>query len=128
MRLAALLWLLVIAPIGLATTLAGLVSGAQDPVGPIGLALVGLRVLVTALGMMLGRRLARGPGYTVTSATTVALAWAIADLGTLASVLASDTLPSNRAPGDAPLVWLAHAVAAVVVIIAASLARPERTG
>jgi len=119
-RLAAAAWLLVIAPIDLATTLAGLMSGAQDTIGPIGLALVGLRVIVTALGMMLGRGLAGRPADTGTSMTTTSLAWALADLGTLASVLASGSLPSNRAPGDAPFVWLAHAVAAGVVILAAS--------
>ena len=120
LRLAALLWLLVLAPIALATTLAGLVSGTQDPLGLTGLAHLGARVLVTALGMMLARRLAWGPGDGVTSATTTAVAWASADLGTLATVLASGFLPSNRAPGDAPLVWLAHAAAGVVVILAAS--------
>jgi hypothetical protein len=119
-RLGALAWLLVIAPVDVATMLAGLVSGTQDPIGLIGLALVSLRVLVAALGLMLGRRLARGSGYPGTSATTMALAWALSDLVTLASVLASGGLPSNRAPGDAQLVWLAHAVAAVVVVMAAS--------
>ncbi len=112
-RIAAVAWLLVIAPIELATTLAGLLSGPAD-LAMAGIALILSRVLTTAGGLMLGRHLLqRGVG-----ARPWALTWAAADLGTLGLVLASAQLPSNRAPGDAWIVWLAYAAAAAVVIVA----------
>jgi len=118
-RIAAVAWLMVIAPIELATTLAALLSGPLASPGPVGIALTLLRVLTTAGGLMLGRHLLhRGGG-----ARRWAVAWAAADLGTLGLVLASAQLPSNRAPGDAWLVWLAYAAAAAVVIAATRVAR-----
>jgi len=115
-RTAAVAWLLVLAPIELATALARLMSAPAHAPGIVAATLVALRVLVTAGGLMIGRQLAAGtPGV-----RPAAVAWAAADLGTLALVLASGSLPSNRMPGDAPIVWMVYAFAAVVVITAAS--------
>jgi len=107
---------MVIAPIELATTLAGLLSRAGAFPGAIGIALVVMRVLVTATGLMVGRHLAQDK-----PARPLALAWAAADVGTLALVLTSAALPSNRAPGDGPVVWIAYAAAALVVVAASRL-------
>ena len=111
-----MVWLLVLAPIELATTMAGLISAPASPLGLVAATLLAMRVLVTAGGLMLGRRIAAA----APDIRPVALLWAAADLGTLALVLASGTLPSNRMPGDAPIVWMVYAFAAVVVITAAS--------
>jgi hypothetical protein len=123
-RIAAVAWLMLLAPAELATTLARLTSSATVPPGLVAAALVGVRVLVTAGGFMLGRQLAsRTPGV-----RTAALAWAAADLGTLAVALASARLPTSRAPGDGPIVWGVYAFAALVVVVAASPSpQPERT-
>ena len=117
MRVAAVAWLMVIAPIELAATLAGQLTGPGAAPGAVGIALILARVMVTATGLMVGRHLARGNLV----ARTVAPAWAAADLGTLALVLTSATLPSNRAPGDGPIVWMAYAAAALVVVVASRL-------
>lgn len=82
--------------------------------------LIVLRLLVTAAGLMIGRRVATGAG----DVRRAALAWAAADLATLALVLASGRVPSSRAPGDAPIVWCVYAVAALVVVVAASDSSP----
>jgi hypothetical protein len=111
------LWLLAVAylclaaPLDLAMSLTGLISG-PTPVAPLGLLLITGRIVTVAIGLVLGRRLAQHAGGT----RPFALAWAAADLGTLAAVLASGLLPSSRAPGDAALVWAGSAVAALVVI------------
>ena len=94
-------WLMVLAPAELAATLARLIAAPAGELGLGAATLIALRVLVTAGGLMLGRRLASG----ATGIRPAALAWAVADLGTLALVLTSGRLPSNRAPGDAPIVW-----------------------
>lgn len=110
-----------VAPIELATTLAGLVARPVATVGAVGVALIGLRVLTTAGGLMLGRHLLqRGAG-----ARRFALVWAAADLCTLGLVLASAQLPSNRAPGDGWIVWLAYAAAALVVVVVAREPQPR---
>jgi hypothetical protein len=114
----AIAWLIVIAPIELASTLAGLLARPVRGPGAVAVAMIALRILVTAGGLVLGQRVAQRSGGT----RAVALAWAVADLGTLALVLASGRLPSNRAPGDAPLVWGIYAVAALIVIAAAPAA------
>jgi hypothetical protein len=116
-RVAAVAWLMVVAPIELATTLAGLVSRPDAPPGTAGTALIVMRVLVTAIGLMVGRHLVYGNP----AARTLALPWAAADVGTLGIVLASAVLPSNRAPGDGPVVWAAYAAAALVVVAASRL-------
>lgn len=109
-----------IAPVELATTLTALLAGPGPPPGVAGSGLVLCRVLVAAAGLMLGQRLLRHDGET----RGFARAWACADLGTLAIVLASGALPTTRRPGDAPLVWLVYAAAALVVVVASS-ARPS---
>lgn len=116
MRVAALAWLLVIAPVELASTLAASLSGPGPVPGVAGIGLVLCRVLVAAGGLMLGQRLLRHDEET----RGFACAWAGADLGTLAIVLASGGLPTSRRPGDAPLVWLVYAAAALLVVIASS--------
>jgi len=113
-RISACLWLLVLAPAELATTLARLISGPPSHPGAVGAVLITSRVLVTAGGLMIGRQLATGAD----DVRRAALAWAAADLATLVLVLASARLPSNRVPGDAPLVWGVYAFAALVVIAA----------
>ena len=119
-RIGAVAWLLVLAPAELAATLARLISGPGGAPALTALFLIALRVLVTAAGLMIGRRLASG----ARGIWPAALTWAAADLGTLALALASARLPSNRAPGDAPIVWGVYAMAAVVVILAASPSSP----
>jgi hypothetical protein len=115
-RVAACAWLLVLAPAELATTLARLISGPAGQLGAVAAALITLRLLVTAAGLMIGRRVAAGTD----GMRRAALVWAAADLATLALVLASARLPSNRAPGDAALVWSVYALAALVVVAAAA--------
>lgn len=119
MRLAALAWLLVLAPVELATTLTALLTGPGAAPGVAVLGLVLCRVLIVAAGLMLGQRLLRRDEET----RGFACAWASADLGTLAIVLASGGLPTSRRPGDAPLVWLVYAAGALLVVVASS-ARP----
>jgi hypothetical protein len=117
-RFTALAWLLAVAPLELATAMTGLLRASAPPPGALALALIGSRVLVVATGLVLGQRLLqrqRGLQW-------LARGWAAADLATLAFVLASAPLPSNRVPGDAPLIWMAYAAAAAVVIAAASAA------
>lgn len=80
--------------------------------------LVGARLVVVALGLILGRRLAQHTDGT----TRVAVAWALADLVTLAVVLATGVLPSSRAPGDAPIAWAGSAAATLLVVAASALA------
>lgn len=116
MRGTALSWLFVLAPIELATTLARLMSTGSTSIGMIGGVLVVARVLVVTAGLVLGRQLwQREPG-----ARLLAIAWAIGDLVTLAIVLASSALPTSRPPGAAPLVWLAYAAMAGIVVAVTS--------
>lgn len=115
MRVVALAWLLAGAPIELATALAGLLRpGAVPSLGAGALVLIVSRILVVTTGLVLGRQLLQRQA----GLRPLAWRWAAADLATLAIVLASARLPSNRAPGDAPLVWLAYATAAAFVIVA----------
>lgn len=120
MKIGACAWLLVLAPAELATTLARLISGPPSHPGAVGAVLITVRVLVTAGGLMIGRQIAAGTD----GVRRAALAWAAADLATLALVLASARLPSNRVPGEGPLVWGVYAFAALVVIAATA---PRRT-
>ena len=117
-KFAAVAWLLVLAPAELAAALVRLISMPPGGPGLPAATLIALRVLVTAGGLMLGRRLASGTDGT----RLAALTWAAADLGTLCLVLASGALPHSRAPGDAPIVWGVYAMAAVVVVVAAASA------
>lgn len=117
----ALGWLLIVAPVELASTLAARLSGPMPAIGLAGAALILVRVLTVAAGLMLGRQLAQADA----DVRRLAMAWACADLGTLALVLTSTRLPSNRPPGDAPFVWALYALAALVVVLAARR-RPER--
>jgi hypothetical protein len=117
LRVVALAWLLVIAPVELATALATLITGPRAMPGAAVVSLVVCRVVVVTAGLMLGRHLLRPDEDT----RLFARVWACADLGTLAAVLASDGLPTNRRPGDAPLVWLVYAAAALAVVVASSL-------
>lgn len=111
----ALAWLLVIAPLELAASLASLLSRPVESLGLTAAVLVAARVLVIAAGLVLGRRLAqRASGL-----RGFAVRWAAADLGTLAIALATAAVPSSRAPGDAPIVWMGYALAAIVVVAAA---------
>jgi hypothetical protein len=114
LRVAALGWLLVAAPLELASALAGLVSRPSGELGVVAYALVGARVLVVALGLVLGRQIAQR----TTGLRPFAWRWAAADLGTLALALASSALPSSRLPGESPVVWAAYAAAAIVVVAA----------
>lgn len=120
-RIAAVAWLMVLAPAELAAALARAIVAPSAGMGLVAAALIALRVLVTAGGLMLGRHLlARRP------VIRFALTWAVADLGTLALALASDWLPSSRMPGDAPIVWGLYAVAALVVIGAVAATAPAQ--
>ena len=114
MRLAAVLWLLVVSPLDLATGLARLLS-RPGPLPPLAIALVLLRLLVAALGLVLGQRLVqRASGL-----LAFAWRWAAADLGTLAAVLATGALPTSRPPGTGPIVWVVYAGLALLVVAAA---------
>jgi hypothetical protein len=115
LRVAALAWLLVAAPLELASALASLVSRSSAELGVIACALVVARVIVVALGLVLGRQIAQR----ATGLRPFAWRWAAADLGTLALALASTALPSSRMPGESPVVWAAYAIFAVVVVAAA---------
>ena len=115
LRLAALAWLLVLAPLELATALARLVVDLAEAPGGLALTIVAARVLVVAAGLVLGRQMAQRAPAT----RSFARRWAVADLGTLAIALATSALPSSRMPGDAPVAWAAYALAALVVVAAA---------
>lgn len=112
MRGAALSWLFVLAPIEMATTLARLTSMGPTSIGTTGVALVVARALVVTAGVVLGRQLWQRES----GARPLAVAWATGDLVTLAIVLASSALPTSRPPGAAPLVWLAYAAMAGMVV------------
>ena len=114
LRVAALVWLLVAAPLELATALARLVARPSDQLGIVAYGLVAARVLVVAVGLVLGRQIAQRK----TGLRPFAWRWAAADLGTLTLALASTALPSSRMPGEWPVVWAAYAVAALVVVAA----------
>lgn len=79
------------------------------------MALITSRVLVVALGLIVGRQLPQPEPPT----RVLALRWACADLVTLAIILATDALPSNRFPGMAPFVWVGYAVLDSLVVLAA---------
>jgi hypothetical protein len=119
--LLALAYLWLAAPLDLAVSLTGLVSGPAV-IGPHGALLIAARIAVVAVGLVLGRRLAQGTAGT----RPFALAWAAGDLGTLAAVLATRVLPSSRAPGDAPIVWAGSLVAALVVVGASAWTAPRQ--
>ena len=107
-------WLLIVAPLEVATELAALVSRPAFSLGAAAIALLAARALVVAAGLMVGRQIARR----VEGTRPVACLWASADLVTLAVVLATSALPTNRPPSDAPLVWALYALAALVVVAA----------
>jgi hypothetical protein len=85
-------------------------------------ALVLARVLVVALGLILGQRLAQRAG----GLQAFAWRWAAADLGTLALVLATNALPTNRPPGAGRVVWVTYGALALAVVAAARAAGPPR--
>ncbi len=115
LRFAAAAWLLVLAPLDLAVTLARLATRSASTPAGLAVALIAARVFVSATGLVLGARIVqRTPGI-----RPVAYRWAVLDLVTLALALATTALPTSRVPGDAPFVWLVHAVAAVAVVRAA---------
>lgn len=116
MRGTALSWLFVLAPIEMATTLARLTSMGLTSVGTTGVALVVARALVVTAGVVLGRQLWQRES----GARPLAIAWAVGDLVTLAIVLASSALPTSRPPGAAPMVWLAYAAMAGIVLAVAA--------
>ena len=109
------LWVCVVAPLELATTLTGWLAGPARGLGAVGAALIIARVLVVALGLIVGRQLPQPESAT----RALALRWASADLVTLAIILATDALPSNRFPGMAPLVWAGYALLDALVVLAA---------
>lgn len=118
-RAVALTWLLAVAPFELASALATLASGPWTPLTPSGAAIIAIRVAVTAAGLVLGRAvLARRADV-----MAFAVAWAVADLASLAVVLATRLVPTNRAPGTGVTVWLVYLAAAAVVTMAAASAR-----
>lgn len=110
-------WLVALAPLELATTLTRLMGRLGDGLGGAAIGLVALRVIVVVVGILVGRHLWQWSAHVLRPA----LVWAVADLGTLALVLASGVLPGNRAPGDGPIAWLGYAGAALVVIVAAQM-------
>lgn len=121
MRVVALAWVWVVAPLELATALTSMRSTPLDLPGVTGLVLMASRGLTVAVGLILGRQLAARDSEVRQSAVR----WALLDLGTLALVLASDVLPSNRLPGTGPLVWLGYAILDGLVVLAARSARPS---
>ncbi len=113
-RPVAAVWLIAIAPLELASSLAGLVSRPDAALGAAGIALVAGRILAASLGLILGRQLLVRAQHT----RPLALSWAALDLVTLTLALATRLLPSSRMPGDAPVVWVVYAVAALAVVLA----------
>ena len=109
------MWLLGLAPLELAATLVKLAARPPAEPGGLAMAIIALRVLVAATGLVLGRQIAQR----VNGTRRFACAWAALDLVTLAVTIATDAVPTSRMPGDAPVVWLAYAVAATLVIAAA---------
>lgn len=124
LRLAAAAWLLALAPLELASTLTRLTTRPTDGLGWQAIALLAARILVVVVGIVLGRQLWQRS----TSLQRPALIWAAADLGTLALVLASGALPTNRAPGDGLVAWLGYAGAALLVIVAAQVTEETAHG
>jgi hypothetical protein len=117
LRAVATAWLVAIAPRELASTLTRLVPRLVDGVGWMASGLIAARMLVVVLGIVVGRQLWHRSAHVLRPV----LVWAAADLGTLALVLASRALPSNRAPGDGLVAWLGYAGAALLVIVAAQM-------
>lgn len=117
LRLAASAWLLLIAPLELASTLTRLLSRLGDGIGLVAIGLVVVRVLVVVVGILVGRLLWQRSAHVLRPA----LVWAVADLGTLAMALASHALPSNRAPGDGLVAFAGYAGAALIVVVAAQM-------
>ena len=113
--LIAWLWVCVIAPLELATTLTGWLAGPTRGLGAAGVVLITARILVVAVGLIVGRQLPQPQ----LSTRGLALRWACADLVTLAIILATEALPSNRFPGMAPFVWVGYAVLDSLVVLAA---------
>lgn len=109
------LWVCVVAPLELATALTGLVARPSSGLDATAVALILLRVLVVASGLIVGRQLSHPDAST----GALALRWALADLVTLAILLATGLLPSNRWPGTAPLVWAGYAALDGLVVLAA---------
>ena len=109
------------APLELATALTGLATGPAGSIGGFGLALAFARGLAVAVGLIVGRQIMQRAD----TAASLARTWAVADLGTLALVLATDVLPSNRLPGTGLLVFGLYATLAIVVLL---VAREEAAG
>lgn len=116
----AVAYLCLAAPLDLAVSLTRLIGGPAVP-GAAGAVSIAARVVVVAIGLVLGRRLAHRADDT----RAFALAWAAGDLGTLAVILATGVLPSSRVPGDGPIVWAGSALATLAVIAASLWSAPR---
>jgi hypothetical protein len=114
LRIAALVWLLAIAPADLAVTTGRLLPRlTADPDLALA-AVIAARGLAVALGMAIGLGIWRRQS----ASSGLAALWALLELGTLAIVLGSPIVPTNRLPGTAPLIAAAY-VALVAVVLAA---------
>lgn len=111
---------MILGPLDLAATLARLVAAGGTMLGVPAILLILSRVLSVTVGIALGRRLAQRDEHLLALGGW----WALADLATLAFVLATDHVPANLAPGLGPFIWLAHASAAFLVLSAARSPRP----
>ena len=96
-------------------TLTGWIAGPTRGLGATGMTLLITRIMVVALGLIVGRQLPQPEPAT----RRLAMRWAGADLVTLAIILATDVVPSNRFPGLAPFVWVGYALLDGLVVLAA---------
>jgi hypothetical protein len=114
LRIVALVWLLAIAPADLAVTTGRLLPRlTADPDLALA-AVIAARGLAVALGMAIGLGIWRRQS----ASSGLAALWALLELGTLAIVLGSPIVPTNRLPGTVPLIATAY-VALVAVVLAA---------
>ena len=110
-RAIALAWLLVVEPLDLASTVSRLLPRLLDQPGPGLLALTAARACVAALGVAVGLTILRSAPGTRSLAT----AWVVLEVVTLALVWTTNMIPTNRPPGLlAPTIAVYLALAGLV--------------
>jgi len=120
LRVGALAWLLGVQPLDLALT-ASRVAFRPVPLAWPALLALAIRVVAVGVGVAAGLSLLRR----TPSARTLARAWIVLELGTLALVWTTDAWPSNRPPGGRWPVAVVYALGAAMV---GRAARVQRAG
>lgn len=123
-RPVALVWGGLLAPFELASALSALLSRPPAHLSWQAVALVGGRVVAAVLGLLVARQLLQRDPET----GRLARRWVVLDLVTLALVLTTATLPSNRLPGTAWQSWTVYAMLDLSVLLAAQRLRDAAVG